>query len=109
MVFNLLTLVSRLDVTLQILQSFSTKVAEVLRDDTSPVDERTAKNLSLYLVAEYTFDEFIMKLDAINSIYIQLAQIMNVSVTEHPIQVRKVEAGSIWLDILGYPKIIELM
>jgi hypothetical protein len=72
-------------------------------------DREGMASFSLYLTSSPTFNQFILKLDAVNAIYNELAQIMDISVTDNPILIRKVESGSVWQDILGYPKIIDFL
>lgn len=67
------------------------------------------KRISILLGSTLSLKIFAEKLLAINNIYEELCNLINTSLTEHPIIIIKIESGSFWTDILGYPKIIELM
>jgi hypothetical protein len=106
--------VSRLVTSIEDIQGFSYVVSGLLsdlfdEDLEAKIDENKTKNLTIYLGSRVLFSRFVLKLDAINTIYNELAQIMNISVEENPIIIKKVESGSSWLDIFGYPKIIAMI
>lgn len=75
--------------------------------DTSDVNK--TKRLSILCYSEQEIREFAIKLLAIDNIYKEIAGLLGISLIEHPIQIAKVESGSFWADILGFPKIIDLM
>lgn len=107
--FLLLNKSSRLSIMLRDVEVLSVFIGQKLEQDGVFNVEDNNKRLSIYLDSHVTFGIFILKLEAVNEIYTELAQIMNISVTENPITIRKVESGSVWQDILGYPQIIELV
>src|SRR5262249_7003342 len=79
LVFLLLDTALRLSVMLDDFRSLSTKIIDILQQNNDSIEDENSKRLSIYLFSSVTFDKFILKLDAINSIYTELAQIMNVS------------------------------
>jgi hypothetical protein len=78
----------------------------LIEGDESPDDSKT---LSIYLPATLNFQEFISRLNLINLIYDELCQIFDVSISEHPLKIIKVESGSLWVKIFGSSKVIALM
>lgn len=65
--------------------------------------------LELYMPAELNFEEFIERLNSINTIYQELAQILGVSTSDEPLKILKVESGSLWASLFGNSKIMALM
>jgi len=64
--------------------------------------------LSLYLPASLTFEEFISRLDSINLIYRELADIVGISTSSEPLRIGKVESGSLWATVFGNSILIGL-
>ncbi len=64
---------------------------------------------SLLLDSDLDLTAFALKLQSLIRLYEELALLLNVSTKEHSIKIIKVESGSLWADVLGYPKIIDLM
>lgn len=67
------------------------------------------EELSLFFTSSMSLSAFIMKLSAIDNIYSEVCELLNISSREYPIQISKIESGSLWADILGYPKVIALL
>lgn len=65
--------------------------------------------LSLFFSSDLTFREFIVLLNAIESIYSELCQLLSVSESNSPLQITKIESGSLWASIFGNSKVIALM
>lgn len=70
---------------------------------------KEAQRISILLESEHSLNVFAGKLTALNTVYDELCHLVNVSLTEYPIKIIKIESGSFWTDLLGYPKIIALM
>jgi chaperonin cofactor prefoldin len=69
----------------------------------------TLKSLSLVLDSDYTFQEFVNKLDAIQSLYSEICFLFNVSEIDFPLRIAKVESGSLWVKLFGESKVIEFI
>jgi hypothetical protein len=65
--------------------------------------------LSIYIQPNNNLETIAAKLDAINSIYTELCQLLNVSTTEYPLKVIMIESGSLWVKLFGESKIIGLV
>ncbi|MDM8545363.1 hypothetical protein QUF61_02610 [Candidatus Venteria ishoeyi] len=65
--------------------------------------------LSLLLPSSMSLNKFAVKLNAIDMIYNELCSLLNVSISEHPLIVNKIESGSMWAKVIGDNKIISLM
>jgi hypothetical protein len=64
------------------------------------------KELSIYLSSTLSLAEFIQKLQSIERIYKELCMLTDIS---SPIQILKIESGSLWIKVFGNSKVIDLM
>jgi hypothetical protein len=64
------------------------------------------RELSIFLNSSYSCQEFIDKLDSIQTIYSELCLLLNVSETEYPLRIIKIESGSLFARIFGESKVI---
>lgn len=64
------------------------------------------EELSLVLSSQMNLSEFASKLHSIELIYNELCSLMNVSTAEFPIQIIKIESGSLWANVLGNATVI---
>jgi len=71
-----------------------------------PDDKR---ELTIILPSTMTLAEFIIKLQSIESIYKELCDILNVSLIDYPVEIVKIESGSLFAKLIGNNKIIELI
>jgi len=67
------------------------------------------ESLSIILSSSMTLSEFVKKLEAIEKIYDELIALFDISSTNNPLQIHKIESGSLFAKIAGNKKIIELM
>lgn len=67
------------------------------------------KEASILLPYICDFKDMLMKLEAINAMYAELSFLMNVSVTEYPLQIIKIESGSLWIKIFGESRVITVL
>lgn len=67
------------------------------------------KSLSIELTSEYDYDTFILKLNSINKIYTELCNLLSISINDYPLQIIKVESGSLLAKIFGESKIVDLI
>lgn len=66
-------------------------------------------HLSIILENEFDVSEFARKLTSLHRIYFELCLLADISYADHPLSISKVESGSFWADLLGYPKIIDFI
>lgn len=67
------------------------------------------RELSIVLSSSMNLSEFILKLKAIEGIYSELCMLLNISTTDYPIEILKIESGSLFAKILGNNKVIGLL
>jgi hypothetical protein len=65
--------------------------------------------LSILLESEMDFSSFSQKICAINIIYAELCALSGEAYNNTALKIIKIESGSLWAEILGYPKIIALL
>jgi len=65
--------------------------------------------LSIVLSSKMTLSEFILKLQSVEKIYNELCMLANVSTSDFPVEILKIESGSLWAKIFGESKVIVLM
>lgn len=69
--------------------------------------DETLSSLSLFIDSDYTFKEFISKLEAIQNLYSELCFVFDISEVDFPLRIIKVESGSLWVKLFGETKVIE--
>jgi hypothetical protein len=74
-----------------------------------PVDGLDLERFSLYIESEIDLEKFAQNLYSINLIYGELCSLLNISPSDYPLIILKIESGSSWIDLLGYPQIIKLL
>jgi hypothetical protein len=67
------------------------------------------RDLGIVLASDLEFADFAKKLLALNSIYTELCGLLNVSITEYPVQIAKIESGSLFAKLFGESNVIKLM
>lgn len=65
--------------------------------------------LSLFLNSDYTYQEFVEKLNSLQKIYSILCQLLQISEIEFPLQIIKIESGSLWVRLFGEPRVIKII
>lgn len=65
--------------------------------------------LSIFISFNLSLRDFSQKLLALNCIYDELCMVLDISLSEYPLTIRKIESGSLWVKLFGNIKIIELM
>ncbi len=76
---------------------------------TIPLNIENHKELSIILSSKMTLSKFIVKLQSLEKTYEEICIIMNISIIEYPIQISKIESGSLWVKIFGHSKVISLL
>jgi hypothetical protein len=65
--------------------------------------------LSLFLNYDYTYKEFVEKLNSLQVIYSILCKLLQVSESDFPLQIIKIESGSLWVRLFGEPRVIKII
>lgn len=65
--------------------------------------------LTLYIPSHQTYREVVEKLAAIAALYDEVCALAGVSAAEFPLQVSRLETGSLWLKIFGESKVMALL
>ena len=99
---------SSLSKSLELLQNSLTELSSLYQNMELIPDEKEER-LSILLESEIGFSRFLQKISAINIIYAELCTLAGESYTHTSPKIIKIESGSLWVDILGYPKIISLL
>ena len=63
-------------------------------------------NLSLLLETEHTYQQFVNKLLSLQDLYSEICFLLNVSENDNPLQIVKIESGSLFVKIFGETKVI---
>lgn len=64
---------------------------------------------SLFFPNALGLEELIQRLQALKEIYTESCQVLNISESDYPLQILKLETGSWYVELAGYPKAIDLM
>lgn len=67
------------------------------------------EEFSMALYQPSSFSDFISKLQAFQTIYDELCQLLAVSQVDFPLRIGKIESGSLWLKVFGETKVIQLI
>lgn len=67
------------------------------------------RELSLLLPSELSLNQFALKLISIDVIYNELCSLLDISTSEYPLVICKIESGSLWAKVFGNDRIIALM
>jgi hypothetical protein len=93
-----------MDMTISALADLKKSVSHLA----SHTDIKGYKRFSLYSETNGDFSRFSERLYCINIIYLEFCSLLNISPTEYPMSILKVESGSSWTDVLAYPQIVSL-
>lgn len=67
------------------------------------------EGFSLLLPTSMNLNQFAVKLIAIDEIYNELCSLLNISTSEYPLKISKIESGSLWAKVLGNNRVVGLM
>jgi hypothetical protein len=67
------------------------------------------EELSLLLPSTMSLHQFAIKLLALDLIYSEVSSLLDISTSEHPLIISKIESGSLWAKVLGNNRVIGLM
>jgi hypothetical protein len=93
---------------LRILKAFEMFVIDNLSESVSDSNDGQAV-LALLMDCEWDLEQLVKKLDALNSVYLELCQLFNVSSKEFPLRIGRVETGSLWIRLFGESRVVTAM
>lgn len=67
------------------------------------------EEFSLLLPSTISYGDVLVKLTALEIIYSEVCNLMDVSTSEYPLQIIKIESGSLWLKVFGESRVITLL
>jgi len=71
--------------------------------------DNSLDSLSLLLDSDYTYKDFVTKLEALQKLYSQLCFLLHISESDFPLRIAKIESGSLFVKIFGEPKVIQFI
>ena len=90
--------------------SYRDFVAFIKEDLESAVDvPQDNKIASFFFQFTTEYEEFLNKLLALDRLYSELCLLANVSKSQYPLRVIKIESGSLWIKLFGESKVITLL
>lgn len=93
-----------------LLDGFKKGLSFYLSNSEYPIPSLEAgRELSIVLSSSMSLSEFISKLQAIEEIYKELCILTKVSISEFPIEILKIESGSLLAKVFGNSKVIALL
>lgn len=98
-----------LSIALERLKSRYEFVIDNLENSDSDQTNKGLAELSLYISNVYGLRDFANKLNAISDLYEFLADLLKINITEDPIVIDQIEAGSLWSKVFGDSRIIGIM
>lgn len=107
--FPLVLRASKLSAMLASFKKTLSFVAHKLPNETIKQDNVNTKHISLVLTSSMSIYIFAQKLMSIHFLYEEICYLMNISTSDHPLVINKVESGSLWVDLIGNDKVITLM
>jgi hypothetical protein len=72
------------------------------------VPERN-ETINLFFAAPISHKDFVDKVSAIQNLYEEACRLMDVSMSEFPLGIRRIEAGSVWLNLFGESRVISFI
>jgi hypothetical protein len=103
-VLQVITLANSLNTTRLVTVNLIDLVIEKLVNQIEVKDDEKELSLVLYSTDEY--NEVLTKLEALNVIYSEFCFLFNVSTSEYPLRIIKIETGSLWIYVVGNAAII---
>lgn len=64
------------------------------------------KTLSVLFPSTDEYRDVLIKLDALNDLYSELCPLFDVSTSQHPLRIVKLETGSLWVSIIGHAAVV---
>jgi len=65
--------------------------------------------LSLFLTSSEDYSSTIEKMAAVEGMYVELCNLLNVSTSAYPLKANRIESGSLWLKLFGESKVVAMM
>jgi hypothetical protein len=105
----LVTAADRLAHSLATTRDVLSLVRDALANAIPPESLPEAERFSLILFTSESFSEFVAKLTSIQRIYSELCDVLGAPEHAESASIAKIESGSMWVDILGLPRVVKLM
>lgn len=106
-IMKLLTTAKDLYVSILVYRDFVSLIREDLEATIDvPQDNKVA---TFFFQSTTEYEEFLNKLLALDRLYSELCLLANVSRSQYPLQVIKLESGSLWIKLFGESKVITLL
>lgn len=70
------------------------------------IDLSKYAEISILFTSTMSLHEFASKLRALERLYRELCMLLDISLTEYPLQIIKIESGSLWAKVFGHPVVI---
>ena len=105
-ILPLVKLASDIQITVRVISEFAGSFKAMLLDE--PKLDEDKKDISLFFDSTISYREVINKLIAIEAIYDELCRLLNVSTSQYPLELMKLEVGSWWVKLFGESKVIAL-
>lgn len=96
-----------LDKRLTDLELSANFTASLLDASESVADDRGSLSVALPLTNSFT--DFIERLSAIQSMYEEVCNLLQISQVDSPLQIVKIESGSLWASVAGDEKVLEII
>ena len=104
--FELTELAELIDNTIN---SISSLIFSIKLNLQTEYQDESSGIISLFLNSDYTYQEFVEKLNSLQRIYSILCQLLQISEIEFPLQIIKIESGSLWVHLFGEPRVIKII
>lgn len=88
-------------------RDFVRLITEDLESDVDIPEDN--KVVSLFFQSTTEYEEFLRKLVALDHIYSELCLLTNVSKSQYPLGIIKLESGSLWIKLFGESKVMTLL
>ncbi len=105
--FSLFNAADALMVSLNSISDLASLLIEQLQEP--PSVESKLENFELYFAAKTDFRTFLEKVDGIHVIYEEVCTLLDISTAQNPLQVVKIESGSLWTWLQGHPEAIAVI
>jgi hypothetical protein len=105
--FYLMLAAHDLDQLITATYALSARVVSLLATTALPKDNY--EELSIFFPSPTSLEDVIEKLKALKRVYEELCRLLDVSESEYPLQISKIEAGSLWIKLFGESKVIQTL
>jgi hypothetical protein len=105
--FNLRTLIYEAKEIKSLFEKINSFYLLINQSDQKQI-EADQETLSLVFKSSTSFPDFIIKLDSFRKLYSTLCELFEINENNEPINIIKIESGSLWLKVAGNNKVMEM-